>query len=255
MASLVAAWLGLLEDVVGLPVLVRACAQLAIGLGLGLALCTYQNQPMVLSLLVGLAFAGYINVANFMDGVDGISALHGLIAGVHFGLVGWLLHQQWLSALGALIALVFTAFVPWNLARGGAFLGDVGSYLLGALVAGCAVAAFFLGAGALLAIAPLLVYLADTFTTLIRRALRRERLFEAHRSHIYQQLTALGLPHLASAAVVTLISITCSAAAFLARERPSLVLLAVSIILVALIGYLLLPSGLRARSGARVYRR
>jgi UDP-N-acetylmuramyl pentapeptide phosphotransferase/UDP-N-acetylglucosamine-1-phosphate transferase len=216
---------------------------------MGLALCASQDRSFVFAPLIACAAAAYINAANFMDGVDGISALHGLVSGVHFGVVGWLIHEPWLSGLGALVALVFTAFAPWNLSRARVFLGDVGSYLLGGLLAGCAVAAYFAGAGVLLAVAPLLPYLADTFTTLVRRAWRRERIFEAHRSHVYQELTGLGLSHLASASVVALASATCSAVAFFTRE--TMTVLAIPITIVVLSGYLLLPYKLRTRSTAR----
>ena len=77
---------------------------------------------------------------------------------------GMLAEQPWLTAGGAVLAMSFLGFLPWNLGRGSVFLGDVGSYMLGASVAALAVAGFLGGVYVGYVLSPILVYAADTGT-------------------------------------------------------------------------------------------
>lgn len=215
--ALLAAGLGLVEDVRGLSVRFRIAAQLSLASAMTVVLCSLTGRPLWLVPTLALISAGYINVANFMDGLDGISLLHGLVAGAHFAILGAVTDQSWLVLGGTTLACVFLGFAPWNLVRGRVFLGDVGSYLLGSLVVSLGIAAFLSGSPVILAVAPAAPYLADTFVTFLRRLSRGERVFEAHRTHVYQQLTTCGMSHLASASTVASASLLCSGLSFLAR--------------------------------------
>ncbi|MBF4993571.1 glycosyltransferase family 4 protein [Arthrobacter gandavensis] len=202
-----ASLLGWVEDFRGLSVAVRFGLQLAIGAAGTTALAAALGQSYWWVPVGTLVIAGYINVANFMDGVNGISGLHGLAVGVLYAMAGVLSDQVWLVAAGSVIAAAFAAFLPWNLGRGSVFMGDVGSYLLGAAIAGTAVAAFLAGVYIEYLLFPILIYLLDAFTTLVRRIWRGERWYAAHRQHVYQRLTDAGLSHLQSASVVTVASL------------------------------------------------
>ena len=83
------------------------------------------------------------------------------------------------------------------------FLGDAGSYVLGAALGTLAVGAWFADVPFLLAFAPLMTYLADAGTTLFRRFTAGEQWYKPHRTHTYQRLTDVGFSHLGSTAVVT----------------------------------------------------
>ena len=152
--------------------------------------------------LAALAIAAYINIANFMDGVNGISRFHGIPPGARTPRPGRD-RPAWLMAGGAVLATAFLGFLPWNLSRGSVFLGDVGSYLLGASVAALAVAGFLSGVYVEYVLSPSLVYLADTGYTLLRRINAGERWYASHREHVYQRLTDVGFSHLQSAGTVT----------------------------------------------------
>lgn len=201
--------LGWLEDYEGLPVLVRAGFQLGIGLGGTFAVLAMSDEGWWMLPLYGIGIAGYINVANFMDGVNGISGLHGAVVGITYATIGILLEMPWLTSSGGIIALAFVGFLPWNLVRARLFLGDVGSYLLGGGLAIIAVSALVRGAPLVAIIGPLAIYLADSTITLARRVVRGEKWFQAHRTHVYQRLTALGLSHLQVAAIVSMASVGC----------------------------------------------
>jgi len=200
---------GFADDIRSLSARVRLAAQVAIGLllslwvALGVGTAGLAAGLFVAVCVVGIA--GYVNAFNFMDGVNGISALNAAVGGAWFV---WLGHQhdsRTLLVLGAALAGAALGFLPWN-ASSRVFLGDVGSYGFGALLAGAAVLALAEGIPAALCVAPLLVYLADTAWVIIRRARAGQPITEAHREHVYQRLVALGWSHLASAASTALLS-------------------------------------------------
>jgi UDP-N-acetylmuramyl pentapeptide phosphotransferase/UDP-N-acetylglucosamine-1-phosphate transferase len=210
-----AALLGWLEDFRGVAISVRFLLQLAIGAA-GTAIIVVLTDTSWLWIPVGaLAIAGYINVANFMDGVNGISGLHGLVVGLLFSVAGMMSSLDWLTVSGLVVAAAFAAFLPWNLS-GSNFLGDVGSYLLGASLAVLGAAGFLSGVQPEYLLGPVTIYLADTMTTLLRRISAGERWYAAHRQHVYQRLTDVGLSHVQSALVVAVCSLLTGLCGFVA---------------------------------------
>ncbi|MGX5716524.1 MraY family glycosyltransferase [Arthrobacter sp. MAHUQ-56] len=194
---------GWIEDLRGMSIRGRAAAQLGIGAAGSALLIMLTGQSFWWLPLAAVAIAAYVNIANFMDGVNGISGLHGVTAGGAYAVAGILAEQPWLTAGGAVLAMSFLGFLPWNLGRGSVFLGDVGSYLLGASVAALAVAGFLGGVYVEYVLSPILVYAADTGYTLLRRIKAGERWYASHREHVYQRLTDVGFTHFQSAATVT----------------------------------------------------
>ncbi len=214
-----AATIGWIEDLRGLGVRVRAALQLGLGLVGTAALATVAQGHAFWWIPAGaIAVAAYINVANFMDGINGISGMHGAVVGVFYALAGHFSGHSWLVYAGLAIAGAFAGFLPWNLSRGAVFLGDVGSYLLGAAVSVTAVAAFLAGVSVEYIFSPVLIYLADTFITLIRRIAAGERWYAPHRRHAYQRLTIVGLSHLQATAVVTTATVATSILGVLAAR-------------------------------------
>lgn len=203
-AILCALALGWLEDIRGVSIVRRAGLQLVIGLAVSVSFATVQGTNILLLILGAIFIAGYINVANFMDGINGISGAHGLVAGLAYALTGWMVNLPWLALAGVAVAGAFAAFLPWNVRPGkNVFLGDAGSYVLGAALGTLAVGAWFADVPFLLAFAPLMTYLADAGTTLFRRFMAGEQWYKPHRTHTYQRLTDVGFSHLGSTAVVT----------------------------------------------------
>jgi UDP-N-acetylmuramyl pentapeptide phosphotransferase/UDP-N-acetylglucosamine-1-phosphate transferase len=251
-AGLAAAFIGLVEDVRGLSVGARLIGQFIVGAGLGVTSVVLLNGSWWVIAVVAVGFAGYVNAANFMDGVDSISALHGVVAGGYFCLIGGLAGQLWLQIVGGACAAVFAGFAPWNLApRLRVFLGDVGSYLLGGLVVSCSTLVALGRLGPLVGLAPLLPYIADTTFTVIGRALRGERVTQSHRSHVYQRLTLGGFSHLASGTVVAVATAMCCVAALLAFRFVISAGVAAALVAIVLAVYLALPRLIATRGGAR----
>ena len=217
---LAASAIGWLEDIRGLSVKLRAGLQLAVG-GLAtaaVAILDPGEQQLWLIPIGAIAVAAYVNVANFMDGINGISGTHGLVVGGFYAYAGYVAGYGWLVYVGIAIALAFAGFLPWNLSRNKVFLGDVGSYLLGASIAVTAMCAFLAGVPVEYIFSPVLIYLTDTFVTFLRRLLAGERWYAAHRQHVYQRLSIVGLSHVQATAVVCSATILVSVLGIVAAE-------------------------------------
>jgi UDP-N-acetylmuramyl pentapeptide phosphotransferase/UDP-N-acetylglucosamine-1-phosphate transferase len=191
--------IGLTEDVAGLSAGRRLALQVTCGVLAGLVLVSSLPVPAIalagLGLLTAVWITGFVNAFNFMDGVNGISGAHALAGGAAYALLGWWLADGFLLAAGATLAVSALAFLPWNAGRARVFLGDVGSYALGAGLAVLAAYAVIVGVPAEAALGPLALYLADTGWTLQRRIRRGERWLEPHRTHTYQRWCDAGWSH------------------------------------------------------------
>jgi len=185
-----------IDDLRGLSPLSRLLAQ-AVAVALGVFVMPELRSPLVLG-AIGLAWMWWINLFNFMDGIDGLASTEAAAIGAGLLLfasvgVGADPALRWLAAavIGAAIG-----FLVWNWSPAKIFLGDVGSvplgYVLGFLLLGLAAHGYWLVA----LILPL-YFLADATITLLRRLLRRERVWRAHREHFYQRAVGGGLNHAA----------------------------------------------------------
>ncbi|MDX7951131.1 glycosyl transferase [Lichenihabitans sp. Uapishka_5] len=195
-AAAVLAVLGLIDDIRPLPALPRLVVQLAcmaVGVWMlpeGTRLFGIMPLGLERALLV-LAGAWFINLTNFMDGMDWLTVaeLVPISCGLAmFWATGLLPVVPGLLALGLLGGLA--GYAPFNKPPARLFLGDVGSLPLGFLTAyglfalGGSSAA---GGGALAgAIILPLYYIADSGLTLVGRLRRREAVWTPHRSHFYQ---------------------------------------------------------------------
>jgi len=191
--------LGFADDVRGLSAARRLILQAAGGVLVATVLVSGLAGSTVRLVLLGVLCAAWItafvNAFNFMDGVNGISGVHALIAGVVYAALGWWRHDGFLLPAGAAVAISALAFLPWNVGQARVFLGDVGSYALGAALAVLAAYALIRGDPPEAVFGPLVLYLADTTWTLQRRIRAGERWLEGHRTHIYQRWCDAGWSH------------------------------------------------------------
>lgn len=193
--------IGLVDDFGEVDAKVRLAALLLVGAGAGGLL--ESPLPLVLAIPFMAAWtAAYVNAFNFMDGINGISALSGIVAGGAFMAMGSGYDSPELAGLGAALLGACLSFLPFNLPRAKVFLGDVGSYGVGFVIAAGVWLAWGAGAPLLLAASPTVVYLADTGWTLLRRAHSGAPLMQAHREHAYQRLVAGGRSHTAVSLMV-----------------------------------------------------
>jgi UDP-GlcNAc:undecaprenyl-phosphate GlcNAc-1-phosphate transferase len=199
-AVLAFALTGFADDLWSLPVRVRLLGQLLFASVIAVEvlgpLSGWTSGLLVVTVLVGVA--GFVNAFNFMDGINGISGVTAAVAGAWFTWVGLTREIDALTVAGASLASASIVFLYWNL-RGRVFLGDVGSYFIGAAIAVMAVSAWRAGTPLMIAIAPTVLYLTDTSVTLLHRFRAGKRIGEAHREHTYQRVVDRGVSHVAMA--------------------------------------------------------
>jgi UDP-GlcNAc:undecaprenyl-phosphate GlcNAc-1-phosphate transferase len=191
--------IGFADDLATLPAGRRLAMQGTAGLAAGGVLARMAGLPAALAAAAAVVLAvwivGFVNAFNFMDGVNGISAAHALLGGAAYACLGFWRPDAFLAAGGAAVAAGALAFLPWNAVRARVFLGDVGSYALGAALALLAAVAVLRGIPPEAALGPLALYLADTAWTLQRRIRAGEPVLQAHRTHTYQRLCDAGWSH------------------------------------------------------------
>ncbi|MRT60361.1 glycosyltransferase family 4 protein [Pseudomonas sp. CAH-1] len=147
--------------------------------------------PLWLSSLFGALYLVWLlNLYNFMDGIDGLASVEAICVCVGASLLYWVTdhaHHAWLPLL---LAATVAGFLCWNFPPARIFMGDAGSGFLGmvlgllALLAGWVNPLLFWGWLILLG-----VFVVDATFTLVRRLLRGDKVYEAHRSHAYQYAT------------------------------------------------------------------
>ena len=132
----------------------------------------------------------FVNLYNFMDGIDGLAGIEAITALGSAALVIFIHGQsEWLLPLGYLSACI-AGFLVWNWPPAKIFMGDAGSGFLGFVVAFLAIETSAGGAISPWTWAIVLgVFIVDATMTLIVRMARGAKWYEAHRSHAYQILT------------------------------------------------------------------
>ena len=137
--------------------------------------------------LMIVGWAWFINLYNFMDGIDGITSVEtvSIATGVCFILTAAHITAPFADTLTLLLTGAALGFLALNWHPAKVFLGDVGSVPLGYLTGFLLVTLAVKGQWAAALIIPA-YYIADSGITLVKRALRGEKFWEAHRQHFYQ---------------------------------------------------------------------
>ncbi|QPF82899.1 glycosyl transferase [Bradyrhizobium genosp. L] len=196
-ASLFIAAVGFADDVRPLPVVPRLLLQAAAVAAVLFAapgdLRIVPACPLWLEraflLVAGLWF---VNLVNFMDGLDLMTAAEAVPVAVAVALLGSTGHVLPVTTIvAAALCGALLGFVPFNRPVAKIFLGDVGSLPIGLLLGWCLLELALHQHVAAALLLPL-YYLADATVTLLRRMARREPFWAAHRSHFYQRATDNG---------------------------------------------------------------
>lgn len=189
-AGVVVAGVGFLDDLRGVPAAIRLLVHLAAAAA-GLWAVAGPVPPAEgwpVAAVAVVATAWFVNAFNFMDGTDGFAATHGV------AVTGMLVAMLWGGgpALPLGVAAAVLGFLPFNWPRARIFMGDVGSGWLGLAVAMSLVWAWRNSPeAAAAALAWLSPFIMDPTVCLARRAARGERVWQAHRSHGFQNLARL----------------------------------------------------------------
>jgi UDP-N-acetylmuramyl pentapeptide phosphotransferase/UDP-N-acetylglucosamine-1-phosphate transferase len=206
------------DDVHRLPTSVRLGAHLAAA-GVVVWYLLTPMHAVQMALLI-LAVAWITDLYNFMDGADGLAGGMATIGFAAYAIAAHAAGDAALAALCTALAAAAAAFLLHNHHPARIFLGDVGSIPLGFLAAALGLAGWRNDLWQLWF--PVLVFgpfIADATITLVRRLVRGERVWQAHRSHYYQRMVLMGLGHRRTAWVGYVLMAACVGAALMGRHQ------------------------------------
>ena len=225
-AALFMAALGFADDIKPVPVLPRLLLQ-AIAVG-AIVLTSPSDLRIAPSVpfwiargLLVLAGLWFVNLVNFMDGLDWMTVAEVVPVTAALALLGLFGELPLMAAIvAAALCGAMIGFAPFNRPVASIFLGDVGSLPIGLLLGWCLLQLAWhqhLAAALLLP----LYYLADASVTLLRRLMRREPFWIAHRSHFYQRATDNGFTVMQVVSEVVTLNLALAALAAFSIKAPT----------------------------------
>jgi UDP-N-acetylmuramyl pentapeptide phosphotransferase/UDP-N-acetylglucosamine-1-phosphate transferase len=193
------------------------------------------------------------NLYNFMDGADGLAGGMAVIGFTTYAAAAALSGETAFALTNAVVAAAAGAFLLFNFPPARMFMGDAGSVPLGFLAAAFGLSGWQAGIWPwwfpAIVFAP---FVADASVTLVRRALRGEKVWQAHRSHYYQRQVLMGWSHRQLAGFEYVLMLVTAGAALIARQAEALTqgaVLAMLLITYVVIG-LVIDLRWRARKAA-----
>lgn len=219
--------ISLFDDFRSLPARIRFLVQLAAA-----ALATWALIPPGWGLAGQAVFMLCIlwmtNLYNFMDGSNGLAGGMAVFGFAAYALAASLAGQYDLAIWSACIAAAAVGFLVFNFDPARIFMGDVGSVPLGFLAAVLGLQGMWVNAWPVWF--PLLVFsvfIVDATVTLLRRGLRGEKVWVAHREHYYQRLIQSGWSHRRLALTAYLLMFSAAGSACLLIAAPLVVQISV----------------------------
>lgn len=128
-----------------------------------------------------------LNLYNFMDGIDGLASVQAVFVCVAACFISWLDGHDSLVGGPLLLSAAVAGFLVWNFPPARIFMGDAGSGFLGVTLGILTLNATQEASELMWSWLILLgIFIVDATVTLFRRLSRREKIYQAHRSHAYQ---------------------------------------------------------------------
>ncbi len=192
--------------------------------------------PSWLELIILLLFIIWMtNLFNFMDGIDGISSIQCIIIGLGVG--SCLILSQDINKIENIIAGFFIgsgfAFLIWNWHPAKVFLGDAGSVPIG-FINGILFLLLFKNGLWYIAFILNSYYLADSSITLLKRILRKEKPWKAHKSHFYQKAVQNGYSHSKVCFIIASHGLFLIVVSFITAMKPTFIIILFSILISSL---------------------
>ena len=186
---------------------------------IGLYLLNGFKEVLFLGDTVNLGFLGnvlamiyivwFLNLYNFMDGIDGIASLQAITVCGAFAFINfWIFPSFDLWKVSLLFTSCILGFLYWNFPKAKIFLGDTGSGFIGLFLALFSIEASNNHPVLLWVFLILMsVFLVDATLTLFYRIYNNEVIFKAHSSHAYQKATTIFNSHILVTNFICLINL------------------------------------------------
>jgi len=157
------------------------------------------------SVLAAIYLVWMLNLYNFMDGIDGIASVQAIFVCLAGCVISLMAGNQSVLFVSLFLSSAVAGFLLWNFPPARIFMGDAGSGFLGMVLGVLSLYVAWSNSALMWGWLILLsVFTVDSTVTLLRRLVRGEKIYQAHRSHAYQYASR----HFASHKVVTL-GVTC----------------------------------------------
>jgi len=192
--ALALALVSLADDLGDVPAGLRLLVQVAVASGF--VVWGVSDVGWMLGASLVIASVWMINLFNFMDGADGLAGGMATIGFGTYAAAAWLQGDPALTTACLAVAASALAFLVFNFPPARIFMGDVGSIPMGFLVAAIGLLGWDRGVwGGWFPVVVFSPFVVDASSTLIRRIIRREPVWQAHRSHYYQRQVLMGWTH------------------------------------------------------------
>src|SRR6056297_300510 len=248
--------LGWFDDMGSLLKRVRFTVQIICGLTvlLGIESLVTFYIPLIVTVQAGIVgtllgliwIAGTTNIYNFMDGVDGIASIQGVVAAFSWAALGWIIEFELLVIMNAVLLATLLAFLRFNWPPASLFMGDVGSVFLGfwfasmPFLAASYASDMMIGDTIWFGAFVLWPFLFDGSFTIARRYKKGENILDAHRSHLYQRLNIAGYSHKHITILYACFAVISSVFAFLFLQgSETLRFMSIAFLFVLSLGYAL----------------
>jgi UDP-N-acetylmuramyl pentapeptide phosphotransferase/UDP-N-acetylglucosamine-1-phosphate transferase len=229
LSGLLLAGVSIIDDLIDLKPVIRFSIQVFTA---GLALCFLKgikpisisgfeiSSPLLLYPLVIIGIVWFINLFNFLDGIDGYASLEAIfISFAMFLFTG--------NFICIIIIAPVMGFLNWNWPKARIFMGDIGSTQLGFIL--IVLGLFFHNEAKL----PIVLWIMlsslfwfDATITLFRRWSNKEKLTQAHRKHAYQRIVQSGFSHRKTILFSLLINSIILALVYIAKVNEDLLIVA-----------------------------
>jgi Fuc2NAc and GlcNAc transferase len=210
--------LGYWDDISSIPALVRLSVHMLVAFFIFILISSGFSKAVEISFLPAwpwlttafciLFIAWFINLYNFMDGCDGLATSIGMVGAGLISLLSYLSGHKDLAITYLILAYALAGFLVFNWHPAKVFMGDAGAYFLGYVFGALAlVSKMYYDSSLYIHLIIFGTFIVDATWTLLRRAMRRERVFNAHRQHAFQKLIKAGWGHARVTSLYVLITV------------------------------------------------
>ncbi len=184
----------------------------------GMIYLSYLAVPVTMFWMLAV-----VNIMNFIDGLDGLSAGIALISSTALLSIAFDLARMDAALLAALLVGAIAGFLPYNFNPARIYLGDAGALFLGFMLGAVAAEGALKGAATIGLTIPSLILVVpamDTFCSITRRMRQGTPVYQADKGHFHHRLLALGFSQRQVVLVLYTASIAAAAAALYLTRSP-----------------------------------
>jgi UDP-GlcNAc:undecaprenyl-phosphate/decaprenyl-phosphate GlcNAc-1-phosphate transferase len=243
--------LGVMDDTRDIPPLAKLAGQLGVALllvlyGVRVEWITVPGIGVIPLGWVGIPFSviwvvSFMNIVNFIDGMDGLAAGVCAISAFAFTIIAVSLGQYDMAILAAIVAGATTGFLWHNFHPASIFMGDSGALLLGFLLGAISLQGTLKGVATVALLIPLLVLgipIFDTGFAIARRVKNRRPIYAADRGHLHHRFTNLGYSQRQTVVILYSWSASMSVLALAMRFAPVWLIAALAVVVGGISVYL-----------------